>query len=215
MSALLQTLDSMWLHRVIFVAVLAAASGCGTAPDAEMMPNLDDSPSGPTITYRFTGYLESPFGTLQSHEFFFGSFTYVATQKPLPPHLDAHADYRYKSLSLTIGPETATDAGSGVIQVADRPSLPSDAFFIYPFAMEARLGGRKLSPLAGIQLVLSDPSGTVFASNALPGPGLTLDTFTFVNNASSLKLQSPEGGEGFCVLLSLHGEPDPDAPSSR
>ena len=163
---------------------LAFALGCSNSGSAE------------ELTYTFAGQLNNDFGTYPIGTSYTGYLIYDDTQNPLDPANLGRGDYSYRELSVSIGGETATDYGTGVVNIynhnidnpSDENSYPTDLMHVYAFAISGTLGGVDLAPGAGLQLVLQDSAGTVFNDLSIPKGDLSLSKFT-LGDATHIQLQ--------------------------
>jgi hypothetical protein len=177
------------LRTVALAALLPVAATSGSAP---VPCGLSGQTNGTTITYSFAGTLTQPFGSLAVGTPFTGSFSYAAVQPDLSPADPNRGDYKYQSISLTIGGTTVTDNGTGVINVYDGPGgYPTDLFHLYTYNVSGSLGGLTLAPGAGVQVVLQNINGTTWGSTALPDETHTLADFTPDVSATFVELHSP------------------------
>ncbi|MDO9104849.1 MAG: hypothetical protein Q7U57_07790 [Methylovulum sp.] len=145
---------------------------------------------GSNIVYTFKGTLNDAFGTLPIGTPFTGTLTYpIQAINPNPANPTVRGDYISQSITLTMGGNTVSDSGAGIINVYD-DTYPTDLFHFYnTSAVNGNLGGETLASGAGIQLALQDLSKTAWSSVALPGAGLTMGNLT-AGNATFVELNN-------------------------
>lgn len=178
--------------RLIAIGIAALAPVLATPTPVAISCGLSGQTNGTTITYSFGGTLSSAFGTLPAGTPFTGTFSYAAAQADLMPQtFPDRGDYKYQSISLTIGGTTVTDNGTGVINVYDGPTTyPTDLFHLYTFNVSGTLGGLTLAPGGGLSIVLQRLDGTAWNSIALPDHSLTINDVTADGIATHIQLQS-------------------------
>lgn len=146
--------------------------------DTSQEPNKG-GPVPEIIEYGFAGTLDEAFGTIPKGTPFSGTFSYIYSQKNLSAAspISNRGDFKYSKITLTIGDKTITDLGTGVINLYDSGTYPTDLFALYTYNVLGNLGGVALAP-SGLALVLQNLDGTAWSTNKkLPGKDLSMSSF--------------------------------------
>jgi hypothetical protein len=150
------------------------------------------------IVYQgFTGALDEGFGSLAAGTRFTGTFAYDTEQDgALSVPSSGPGVYRYLYMSLNIGNDMVYDAGPGQLRVYDMQTTPypTDLLHLYPFALNASVGGVQLTPGAGLQIMYQDLAGTALNGLAPPPAGLSVSSFTG-QGATFIQLQGATAAE--------------------
>ena len=120
---------------------------------------------------RFEGTLNKPLGTIAAGTPFQGTFTWEAANAPGTAIASGVVDYRFKTLTLTVGDTVINHQAGGSFRVIDNANDGTnkfDSLGVYATGVDAKLGGLTLDPAAGILVSLRDQTATLFENTELP-----------------------------------------------